>query len=188
MVCAARKHMTKEAKLELIASRKKSVESRRDRDDKKWKKTLAKMSEEKKAQYRGTGNTKEHGRRRGVTRNSQLKRDGRKPDNYSIEATIHLAKYMKTRTFHKRAPIAVKKLKSIAAKLLKTKDNRVDSTLNNFLWHRGVKGVPGRVRVLITRKVAEAPEGGSQRKRFYSILSYVPVADFKGLTTKITKQ
>jgi len=188
MVCAARKNLTKEQKLERLAARQAVVAARKAKDDKKWKRTLEKMSEEKKALYRGTGNQKEGGRIRGATRNSQFKRDGQKPDNFSIECTIHMAKYMKTRTFHKRAPIAIKKLKAIAGKLMKTKDNRIDASLNTFIWNRGVKGVPGRVRVLITRKVAEAPEGGSQRKRFYTTLAHVPVADYKGLTTKITKQ
>eukprot|EP00657_Telonema_sp_P-1_P003801 TRINITY_DN188_c0_g1_i4.p1 TRINITY_DN188_c0_g1~~TRINITY_DN188_c0_g1_i4.p1 ORF type:complete len:102 (+),score=60.29 TRINITY_DN188_c0_g1_i4:184-489(+) len=95
---------------------------------------------------------------------------------------------LKKRTFHKRAPVAVKKIKKIVSKLMKTKDNRIDASLNTYLWHRGVKGVPGRVRVLIQRKVAENAEGASKRKRFYTVISNVPVASFKGLTTKYSAE
>eukprot|EP00658_Telonema_sp_P-2_P082373 TRINITY_DN86_c0_g1_i2.p1 TRINITY_DN86_c0_g1~~TRINITY_DN86_c0_g1_i2.p1 ORF type:complete len:189 (-),score=87.20 TRINITY_DN86_c0_g1_i2:117-683(-) len=188
MVCGARKNMNKEEKLQLIADRKQAAESRRNKDDKKWKRALAKMDDEKKKQYQGVGNTSEHGRRRGATRRSLLKQEGRKPDTVSVECTIHLAKILKKRTFHKRAPVAVKKIKKIVSKLMKTKDNRIDASLNTYLWHRGVKGVPGRVRVLIQRKVAENAEGASKRKRFYTVISNVPVASFKGLTTKYSAE
>lgn len=179
------KVLGKEKKLELIASRKKKVDARKTRDDKKWKRVLAKMSDDKKKLYVGVGNTGKHARTRGATRASLRKSTGRKPDNVTVETTIHLAKILKNRTFNKRAPLAVKKIRSFVGKLMKTDDNRIDASLNTYLWHKGVKGVPGRVRVLITRK-AEAAEG--KRKHFYTIISNVPVATFKKLTTKVNAQ
>ena len=182
------KKLGKEAKLELIASRKKAVESRKNKDDKRWKRVLAKMSDEKKAQYKGVGGTSAKGRVRGVTRAAQRKRTGRKPDNVSVECTIQLSKLLKKKTFHKRAPIAVKRIKTFVKRLMKTKDNRIDSSLNTYLWSRGVKGVPSRVRVNIQRKVAENPEGNTKTKKFYTVISNVTVPTFKGLTTKVTTQ
>lgn len=180
------KVLGKEKKLALIAERAKKVEARRARDDKRWKRVLSKMTEEKKAKFRGVGNTLEHGRRRGATRASLRKREGRKPDNVAVETTIHLAKILKKRTFNKRAPLAVKKIKKFVGKLMKTTDNRIDASLNTYLWHKGVKGVPGRVRVLIQRKMENIE--GSKRKHCYTIISNVPVASFKKLTTKVTVQ
>ena len=180
------KVLGKEKKLALIADRKKKAEARKRRDDKKWKRVLSKMSEDKKKQYRGVGNTNEHGRTRGATRASLRERTGRKPDNFSIEATVQLSKLLKKCTFHKRAPKAVKEVKKIAARLMKTNDNRIDASLNTYLWHRGIKGVPGRARILVTRKVENIE--GSKRKHFYSIISNVPVASFKKLTTKVNTQ
>jgi large subunit ribosomal protein L31e len=174
-----------EKKLELIAARKKKVEARKNRDDKRWKRVLAKMSEEKKKKYAGVGNTGKKSRTRGATRASLRKSTGRKPDNVAVETTIHLAKILKKRTFHRRAPIAVKAIQKFVGKLMKTNDNRIDSSLNTYIWHKGVKGVPGRVRVKIERKV-EAAEG--KRKHFYTVISNVPVATFKKLTTKVTAQ
>eukprot|EP01084_Bolivina_argentea_P106591 190700_1 len=174
-----------EKKLTLLADRKKSVESRRNRDDKRWKRVLAKMSSDKLAEYKGVGNTVEGSRRRGATRASLRKREGRKSDTVTYEATIHMAKLLKKRTFNQRAPVAVKKIKKFAAKMMKTKDNRIDASLNTFIWSRGVKGVPGRIRIRLERKVAENPEGSSKRKMFYTVISNVAVPTFKKLTTTV---
>ena len=186
MVCAGMKRSKLgEKKLAKIEDRKKTAESRRNKDDKRWKRVLAKMSSEKQEKYKGVGNTVEGGRRRGATRASLRKRDGRKSDTVAYEATIHMAKLLKKRTFHKRAPVAIKKIKQFAHKMMKTKDNRIDASLNTFIWHRGVKGVPGRVRVRLERKVAENPEGSSKKKLFYTVISNVTVADFSKLTTTV---
>jgi large subunit ribosomal protein L31e len=180
------KFLGKEKKLALIADRQKKVEARRSKDDKRWKRVLAKMSEDKKKQFAGVGNTTKNSRVRGATRASLRKREGRKADDVSYEMTIHLAKILKKRTFHKRAPLAVKKIKKFVAKMMKTTDNRIDASLNTYLWHKGVKGVPGRVRVLVQRKVENVE--GSKRKHFYTIISNVPVSTFKKLTTKVNAQ
>ncbi|RNE97707.1 large subunit ribosomal protein L31e [Trypanosoma rangeli] len=180
------KVLGKERKQALLDARKKAVASRKARDDRRWKRVLAKMDSEKRKKYHGVGNTAERSRVRGSTRAALRKQTGRKPDNITVEATIHLAKLLKKKTFHKRAPIAIKRIKAFVGKLMKTKDNRIDASLNTYIWHKGVKGVPGRVRVHVERK-SETPEGG-KRKHFYTVISNVPVASFKNLTTKVTEQ
>lgn len=180
------KVLGKEKKLALIEARKKSAESRKNRDDKRWKRVLSKMTAEKRKKFHGVGNTAKNSRVRGATRASLRKRTGRKPDSIAIEATIHLSKLLKKKTFHKRAPLAIKRIKTFVKRMMKTDDNRIDSSLNTFIWHKGVKGVPGRVRVHIQRK-SEMKEG-NKHKHFYTIVSNVPVASFKGLTTKVIEQ
>ena len=181
------KKLGKDKKLELIADRKKAVEARKSKDDKKWKRVLSKMDGEKKKAYGLVGDVTK-GRVRGATRASLRKKGSRKPETVSYETTIHMSKLLKKKTFHKRAPIAIKRIKAFAKRMMKTKDNRVDSSLNTFVWSRGVKGVPSRIRVRIDRKVAEAAEG-AKKKRFYTVISNVPVASFKNLTTKtVTSQ
>uniref|UniRef100_D3TQE2 60s ribosomal protein L31 n=1 Tax=Glossina morsitans morsitans TaxID=37546 RepID=D3TQE2_GLOMM len=180
------KVLGKEKKLALLEARKKAAEARKSRDDRRWKRVLAKMDPEKRKKYYGVGNTAEHSRVRGCTRASLFKRTGRKPDNIVMEASIHLSKLLKKKTFHKRAPIAIKRIRSFVGKLMKTKDNRIDASLNTFIWHKGVKGVPGRVRVRVERK-SETMEGG-KRKHFYTVISHIPVPSFKNLTTKVIEQ
>jgi large subunit ribosomal protein L31e len=189
MVCKSMKGkiLGKEKKLALLAARQKATEASVAREDKKWKRVLAKMTEEKrKSEYRTVG-VVERGRRRGATRAAQRERKGRKADSVTYEATIHLSKLLQGKLFAKRAPMAVKKIKTFAQKMLKTKDNRIDGGLNTLLWSRGVKGVPTRIRVRLQRKVKENTDGNSKRKQLYTVISHVPTATLKGLTTKIVE-
>lgn len=61
--------------------------------------------------------------------------------------TVNLHKRLHGITFKKRAPRAVKEIKKFAHKMMGTEDVRVDTTLNKFLWSKGVRNVPYRVRV-----------------------------------------
>jgi large subunit ribosomal protein L31e len=72
------------------------------------------------------------------------------------EYTINLHKRLHGITFKKRAPRAVKEVKKFASKAMHTKDVRIDVTLNKQLWSRGIKNVPFRIRVRISRMCALA--------------------------------
>uniref|UniRef100_A0A7S3YCZ3 60S ribosomal protein L31 n=1 Tax=Heterosigma akashiwo TaxID=2829 RepID=A0A7S3YCZ3_HETAK len=179
------KVLGKEKKLAAVAERRKAVSLRAKKDDNRWNRVLNKMSADKKAKFSALTKVA----RRGITRRALNRKNERKPDSIAYECTIHMAKFLKGKTFHKRAPTAVKKIRAFAHKMMRTKDNRVDATLNNFLWSRGVKGVPKRVRVLIQRKVAEQGENGSGRKHLYSVITHVPCESFEGTLTKtVVKQ
>lgn len=176
------KTLGKEKKLALLEARKKLNEKQKKRGDERWSRFLAKLSNEKRKQYSGVGMTSKNSRVRGCTRASLRPRTGRKPDSLSMEVTIHLSKLLKKKTFHKRAPLAIKRIKSFVGKLMKTKDNRIDASLNTFIWHKGVKNVPGRVRLHIQRKTDTREN--NKKKHLYTVISNVPVATFKGLTTQ----
>lgn len=67
------------------------------------------------------------------------------------EYTINLHKRLHGINFKKRAPRAVKEVKKFAAKMMHTKDVRIDVKLNKELWSRGIKNVPFRLRLRISR-------------------------------------
>eukprot|EP01104_Vermistella_antarctica_P021253 TRINITY_DN9478_c0_g1_i1.p2 TRINITY_DN9478_c0_g1~~TRINITY_DN9478_c0_g1_i1.p2 ORF type:complete len:121 (-),score=38.22 TRINITY_DN9478_c0_g1_i1:57-419(-) len=99
------------------------------------------------------------------------------------EYTINLHKRIHGISFKKRAPRAVKEIKQFATKAMGTKDVRVDSNLNKHVWSRGVRNVPYRVRVRLSRKVNDDEDSA---EKMYTLITYVPVAEFKNLgTTKI---
>merc|ERR1712146_539977 len=52
--------------------------------------------------------------------------------------------------------------------------------LNKAVWATGVRNVPYRIRVRVERRRNEDEDA---KEEFYSYVSYVPVASFKGLTT-----
>ena len=78
-----------------------------------------------------------------------------RPELLSIETTVHMHKYLKGRTFKKRAPFAVKVLRKVAKQFMGTDDNRVDVRLNKHVWSQGIKGCPVRIRIRLDRRKNE---------------------------------
>lgn len=85
--------------------------------------------------------------------------------------------------FKKRAPRAVKEIKAFAKKAMQTEDVRVDVKLNKAVWSKGIRNVPKRVRVQISRKRNDNEDAKEE------MYSYVTVVDTpegcKGLLTKV---
>lgn len=65
---------------------------------------------------------------------------------------------------------------------MKTKDVRIDSKLNEFIWSKGVRNVPYRVRVRLARK---RNEDENAAEAMYTLVQYVPVDDFKTLRPEL---
>lgn len=63
-----------------------------------------------------------------------------------------------------------------------TKDVRLDPQLNKKVWEAGIKGVPFRLRVRISRKRND--EEGAKEK-LYSLVQAVAVTNAKGLHTAV---
>merc|ERR1719359_2842823 len=99
------------------------------------------------------------------------------------EYTVHLRKLLHGVGFKKRAPRAVKEVKEFAKKMMGTEDVRVDTKLNKYLWSQGVKSVPGRVRVRLSRKRNDDEEAA---EKLYTLCQHVPVErhQYKGLSTQ----
>jgi large subunit ribosomal protein L31e len=99
----------------------------------------------------------------------------------SREYTIHLHKLVFGKSFKKRAPTAIKKIREFAKKAMGTAEVRVDQSLNQAVWTRGIKSVPRRIRVRLTKRRNEDEESSEKE---YTLVSYVPVTSFKGLQTQ----
>jgi large subunit ribosomal protein L31e len=117
--------------------------------------------------------------------NFNKKERKKKPSNkesvIAREATVNIHKRIHGVQFKKRAPRAVKSIREFAHKITHTKDIRIAASLNKFLWSKGVRNVPRRVRVLIERKRNDDEEA---QEKMYTLVSHVPVPSFKGLQTK----
>merc|ERR1739848_753756 len=96
------------------------------------------------------------------------------------EYTVNLHKRIHGIGFKRRAPRAIKELKKFAAKQMGTEDVRIDTRLNKHIWSQGVRNVPYRVRVCLARKRNEDEESAH---KLYTLVTYVPVATFKGTQT-----
>jgi large subunit ribosomal protein L31e len=97
-------------------------------------------------------------------------------DVITREYTVHLFKKTVGSTFKKRAPTAVKAIRDFAEKHMGTSDVRLDPSLNQKIWSRGIKHIDNRVRVRLSRKRND----DDAKNKLYTYVTYVPVSSFKG--------
>ena len=102
-------------------------------------------------------------------------------DIVTREYTIHMSKRLYGVTFKKRAPRAIREIKAFAEKTMKTSDVRIDTTLNKHVWSQGVRNVQKRIRVRLSRRRNEDEEA---KEKLYTVVTFVPIKDFKGLQTE----
>lgn len=100
-----------------------------------------------------------------------VKKERRTKEAVTREYTINLHKKLHSTKFKGKAPRAVKEIKAFAKKIMGTGDVRLDVKLNQLVWSKGVRNVPTRIRVVISRrrnddedaKVRRAADGGVAR-------------------------
>ncbi|CAK7308669.1 60S ribosomal protein L31 [Vulpes lagopus] len=82
------------------------------------------------------------------------KKKGRSAINEVVtrEYTINIHKRIHGVGFKKRAPRALKKIRKFAMKEMGTPDVRIDTRLNKAVWAKGIRNVPYRIRVRLSRK------------------------------------
>lgn len=80
------------------------------------------------------------------------KKEASKKEVVTREYTINIHKRIHKTAFKKRAPKAVKQIKAFAQKVMGTNDVRLDVRLNKAVWMQGIRNVPVRLRVLISRR------------------------------------
>lgn len=98
-------------------------------------------------------------------------------DVITREYTIHLHKRIHGASFKKRAPKAIKSIQQFAQKQMGTKEVRIDTALNKAVWSHGIRNVPFRIRVRISRRRNDDEDA---KEKLYSYVTYVPVTSFKG--------
>ncbi|XP_050303592.1 60S ribosomal protein L31 [Anthonomus grandis grandis] len=97
------------------------------------------------------------------------------------EYTVNLHKRLHGIGFKKRAPRAIKEIRKFALKQMGTPDVRIDTRLNKQLWSKGIRNVPFRVRVRLSRRRNDDEDSVN---KLYTLVTYVPVATFKALQTE----
>ncbi|XP_072652574.1 large ribosomal subunit protein eL31-like [Canis lupus baileyi] len=108
------------------------------------------------------------------------KKKGRSAINKVVtrEYTINIHKHI--HGFKKRAPWALKEIRKFAMKEIGTPDVRTDTRLNKAVWAKGIRKVPYRIRVRLSRKRNEDEDSPN---KLYTLVTYVPVTTFKNLQT-----
>ncbi|KAE9551910.1 hypothetical protein FO519_004869 [Halicephalobus sp. NKZ332] len=96
------------------------------------------------------------------------------------EYTINLHKRLHGVGAKKRAPRAIDEVRKFAKQQMGTEDVRVDTRLNKFLWSQGIRSVPFRVRVRLSRRRNDDEDSPH---KLYTLVTHVPVTSYKTLTT-----
>ena len=97
------------------------------------------------------------------------------------EYTIHLNRHIFGVGRKKRAPLALKAIRKFCEREMKTKDVRIDPMMNKFIWEKGIRSTPTRIRVRLSRRRNEEENAKS---KLYTYVTYVPVTSFKNLVTE----
>ena len=95
--------------------------------------------------------------------------------------TINLHKLCHKVQFKKKAPRALREIKKFATKNMLTEDVRIAPELNTHVWSKGIRNLPRRIRVRLSRKKNENDDSGNN---FFTEVKYVPVETFKNLVTE----
>jgi len=96
------------------------------------------------------------------------------------EYTVNIHKRIHGIGFKKRAPRAINQIRKFAECQMGTADVRIDTRVNKHIWSQGIKNVPYRVRVRLSRRRNEDEDSPH---KLYTLVTFVPVTTFKGLTT-----
>lgn len=89
------------------------------------------------------------------------------------EYTVNIHKRVHKTTFKERAPKAIKQIKLFAQKVMGTKDVRIDVKLNKLVWSQGVRNVPNRVRIQVSRRRNDDEDA---KEEMYSFVTMVRIS------------
>uniref|UniRef100_A0A2K5ENT3 Large ribosomal subunit protein eL31 n=1 Tax=Aotus nancymaae TaxID=37293 RepID=A0A2K5ENT3_AOTNA len=98
------------------------------------------------------------------------KKGGEKKKEY----TINIHKCIHGVGFKKRAPWALKEIWKFAMKEMETPDVCIDTRLNKAVWAKGIRNVPYRIRVRLSRKRNEDEDSPN---KLYTLVTYVPTVN-----------
>mmetsp|Transcript_30659 Transcript_30659/g.49185 ORF Transcript_30659/g.49185 Transcript_30659/m.49185 type:complete len:116 (-) Transcript_30659:3641-3988(-) len=103
-------------------------------------------------------------------------------DVVSADYTINLRKRTHKITFKKKAPRAMREIRKFAQKAMGTKEVKIDAGVNKFVWSTGIRKIPGRVRVRLSRKRNDDEDA---KEKLYTVVEVLEPEDgFHGLTTQ----
>ena len=103
----------------------------------------------------------------------RVKKDVQQPITRRIKINLH--KQCHGIQFKKKAPRAIKAIKSLVQKTMFTKDVRIDPELNKDLWKNGIRNIPNRVEIIMERKKNEDEEEGQEK--MYTLVKLAPMFD-----------
>ena len=98
--------------------------------------------------------------------------------------TVNLHKRLHKIQFKKRGKRAINEILRFAKKQMWVKDVRMDTELNHYVWKDGIRDIPNKVRIRISKKKNQDEDA---KEPFYCLVQHVDVESFSGLRTENAK-
>jgi large subunit ribosomal protein L31e len=115
-----------------------------------------------------------------------VKQAERKPlTETAFDTTVNIHKLTHRIQFKRKAPRAISEIRKLVTKMMRTEDVRIDTKLNQFIWSSGIRNLPKKVRVRVTRKRNE--DDNEKKSEWYTLVQHVEVADFASRLTEKVK-
>jgi large subunit ribosomal protein L31e len=103
----------------------------------------------------------------------------------SIDTTVNIHRLTHRIQFKKKAPRAVSEIRKLVSKMMRTPDVRIDSKLNEYIWSNGIRNLPKKIRVRVSRKRTD--EDAEKKSEWYSLVQHIDVDDFSNRLTEKAK-
>ena len=103
----------------------------------------------------------------------------------AFDTTVNIHKLTHRIQFKRKAPRAISEIKKLVAKMMRTDDVRIDTKLNQFIWSSGVRNLPKKVRVRVTRKRNKSEN--EKKSEWFTLVQHVDIDDFAGRLTEKAK-
>ena len=98
--------------------------------------------------------------------------------------TLNLHKRLHKIQFKKRGKRAINEIRRFTKTQMWTNDVRIDSALNHYVWSHGIRNIPDKVRIRISKKKNQDEDA---KEPFYCLVQHVDVEDFSGLRPENAK-
>jgi len=112
---------------------------------------------------------------------SKMSTPNKKEEPLEIVATINLRKRTHRITFKKKAPRAVSEIRKFATQTMGTKQVIISPALNQKVWATGIRNVPNRIRVRMSRRRNEDEDA---KEQMFTMVDVVETTGFSGLQTE----
>jgi len=87
-----------------------------------------------------------------VEQRVEVKNEERKEEVKIREMIINIRRYVLNAPLQKRAKKAMKVLKEIIKRIVKKKEIKISTRLNEYIWSRGIKKPPTKIHIKIIEK------------------------------------
>jgi len=111
-----------------------------------------------------------------IANSSNVRKEGKKDiQETTKKMTINLHKQLHGVQFKKKAPRAIKIIKKLVERYMRTKDVRIDPELNKELWKKGIRNLETRIELILERKKNEDEKG----EKMYTLVKLSPAFEYE---------